>query len=343
MDILIFDMDGVLIDVSRSYRKAIQRTIQIYLETCLGFERNRGAWVTDEETSLFKSTGGFNNDWDLTSGLLLYLLSISEIPPLLKQKRFSSIQEIVSYLKTKSSAFHRKNGIQIGRKHLLSFLEKVKSSGGGLTGIRRILGTSWDGWVYRSGEIDKGNLIKRIFQEVYLGKKFASYYHLPLLFYRGKGFHLRERTLIPKKFLIALRKKIHMGIASGRPRFEAELALKRFRLLPYFKSVVTLDECEEEEHRIHRLTGRKIKRSKPHPYSIIRTVQEIGLPHPICGYVGDVVDDMVAAQEAKNDLSILAIGFLSDQRNKETAKESLIQAGADFVIVSPKELLRLVS
>jgi HAD superfamily phosphatase len=343
MDILIFDMDGVLIDVSRSYRKTIQRTIQIYLETCLGFERNSGDWVTDEEISLFKSAGGFNNDWDLTSGLLLYLLSISGIPPLPKQKRFSTTQEIVSYLKTKSSAFHQKNAIRIKRKHLLSFLEKVKSSGGGLKGILRTLGTAWEGWVYRSGDLGKDNLIKRIFQEVYLGKILSTHYRLPLLFYRGKGLYLQEKILIPIKVLSTLRKKIRMGIASGRPRFEAELALKRFRLLPYFNSVVTLDECEEEENRILCSTGKKIKCSKPHPYSILRTAQEIGLPHPICGYVGDVLDDMLAAQAAKKDLNILAIGFLSDQQNRKPARESLIKAGANRVIKSPEELLCFVS
>jgi len=80
MDVLIFDMDGVLIDVSKSYRKTIQRTIKIYLETCFGFERSSGGWITDEEISLFKSVGGFNNDWDLTSGFLLYLLSVSDSP-----------------------------------------------------------------------------------------------------------------------------------------------------------------------------------------------------------------------------------------------------------------------
>jgi len=343
MNILIFDMDGVLIDVSRSYRKTIQRTVKIYLETCLGFERNPGDWVTDEEISLFKSTGGFNNDWDLTSGLLLYLLSVSEIPPLSKQKIFSSIQEMVFYLKTKSIAFHRKKVIRIRRRHLFSFLEKVKSSGGGIKGILRILGNSLDGWVYRSGDLGKENLVKRIFQEVYLGEKFASTYPLPLLFHRGKGFYLQERTLIPKNILSALRKKICMGIASGRPRFEAELALKRFRLFPYFESVVTLDECEDEENRILRSTGKKIKCSKPHPYSLLKTVQEIGLPDPICGYVGDVVDDMLAAQAAKKDLLIYAIGFLGHQRNKKTAKASLIKAGADLVINNPAELLGLVS
>ncbi len=30
---------------------------------------------------------GFNNDWDLTSGLLLYLLSISGFPPSPKKKK----------------------------------------------------------------------------------------------------------------------------------------------------------------------------------------------------------------------------------------------------------------
>ena len=343
MDILIFDMDGVLIDVSKSYRKTIQRTIQIYMENCLGFKRKKESWVTDEEISLFKSTGGFNNDWDLASGLLLYLISISRIPPLPKKKRFSSIQEIISYLKIKSFAFHQKTAIRLRRKHLLFFLEKVKTSGGGVRGVRRILGTSWDGWVYRSGDLDKDNLIKRIFQEVYLGKKFIAFYHLYPLFYRGKGYYLQERILIPKKILAALHGKIRMGIASGRPRFEAEVALKRFGLLSYFDSMVTLDECLEEEGRIFRSAGKRVKRSKPHPYSILRAIQEIGLPNPRCGYIGDVVDDILAAQAAEKYLPVLAIGFISDQRNRKTARNSLIQAGADLIIENPKDFLCFAS
>jgi HAD superfamily hydrolase (TIGR01548 family) len=342
MDVLIFDMDGVLIDVSRSYRKTIQRTIQIYLETCLGLERNREDWVTNEEISLFKSVGGFNNDWDLTSGLLLYILSLSGIMPLLKRKRFSSIKEIVQHLKTKSLISQRKTGLQLKRKPLLSFLEKVKSSGGGLRGVRKILGSSWDGWVYRSGDLNGENLVKRIFQEIYLGEKFTSYYHLPRLFYRGKGYHLAEKPLISKNILTTLSKKIRMGIASGRPRFEAELVLSRFRLLPYFDSVVTLDECEMEEHRILHSSGIKVKLSKPHPYSILRTVQEIGILNPECGYVGDVVDDILAARAAKKELSILAIGFLTGRRNRKVMKQSLLHAGADLLIGNPKDLLRFI-
>ena len=341
MDLLIFDMDGVLIDVSRSYRETIQRTVHIYLETCLGFERGKRRIVTKEDISLFKSVGGFNNDWDLTSGLLLYLLSISGFSPSSKRKHFSSIEKVILYLKKTSSKFCPKKASRFKKKRLSLFLEKVRVLGGGLQGIRRALGDSWDGWVYGSGDLDQENLVKRIFQEVYLGRQFSSYYHLQPLFYRGQGLYLHERLLIPRRILSSLRKKLRMGIASGRPRFEAALALKRFHLLPYFDSVVTLDECVEEETRIFRSTGRRMSCLKPHAYSLLRVIQEIGIPHPKCGYVGDVVDDMLAAQAIKKKLRIVAIGFLSGRSKLKALKESLSRAGADIILRSPDELLHL--
>ncbi len=343
MNVLIFDMDGVLIDVSRSYRKTIQQTVQIYLETCLGFPTRKGEWITNQEISLFKSAGGLNNDWDLTSGVLLYLLSLSGISSLRKLKRFSSIHETLSYLNTRSSLSRSQLAFRTKRKHLLSFLEKLKESGGGLRGIRRILGTSWQGWVYGAGDLEKDNLVKRIFQELYLGKRFAPYYHLQPIFYKGKGLYEQERLLISKKILVSLRRKVRMGIASGRPRFEAELALERFHLRPYFDSVVTLDEVTDEENRIFRSTGKRRKCSKPNAYSILRVIEEIGVSNPRCGYVGDVVDDMETAQAAKKNLSIIAVGFTRGHANRNTVKDSLIKAGADLVIENPKELLSLVS
>jgi len=339
LDILIFDMDGVLIDVSGSYRRTIQKTVQIFFETCLGVKKGKANLVTEEDISFFKSVGGFNNDWDLTSGLLLYMLSISDIPPTPKQKRFTSVQEILSYLKSKSSKSPRNISKPFKRKHLPAFLKMVKSQGGGLKGVRRALNASWDGWVYQSGEIDQENVVKRIFQEVYLGEKFVSFYHLQPIFYKGQGYYLREKPLIPKEILEALHKKLRMGIASGRPRFEAELALKRFHLLPYFESMVTLDECEREEVRIFRSTGKKIKLSKPHPYSILMTVQEIGISDPSCGYVGDVVDDILAAKTAKKKLKIVSIGFTGGHKNKMIQKGSLKKAGVDLMIENPRELL----
>jgi HAD superfamily hydrolase (TIGR01548 family) len=340
VDVLIFDMDGVLIDVSHSYRKTIQQTIFIYLETCLGI---RADLVSPEEISLFKSAGGFNNDWDLTSGFLLYLLSISRVPPLPKHEKLSSLDEVVLYLRLQLSSFHQRKDLKLKNTHFHSFLERVKTLGGGMNGVRASLGDSLEGWVYGSGNLEKENLVKRIFQEVYLGKEFASHYHLQPLFYRGKGLYLREKLLIGREVLSSLHKKVRLGIASGRPRFEAELALKRFHLSPYFKSVVTLDEIEEEEERILLSTGKKIRRSKPHPYSLLRVAQEIGIPDARCGYVGDVLDDMLAARSAQKILNMLAIGYLSGRGRQKSQEELLRKAGADHIIKNPKELFRIIA
>lgn len=58
--LLVFDMDGVLVDVSASFRAAIRRTV-----TALG-----GSPVTHAEIQALKNAGGFNNDWDLSRELL---------------------------------------------------------------------------------------------------------------------------------------------------------------------------------------------------------------------------------------------------------------------------------
>lgn len=57
---VIFDMDGVIIDASKSYRVAVQKT----------FNHFSGKEVTTDEISATKKLGGLNNDWDLTEFLL---------------------------------------------------------------------------------------------------------------------------------------------------------------------------------------------------------------------------------------------------------------------------------
>ena len=347
LDILVFDMDGVLIDVSESYRKTIAKTVQIYLETCLGFKRRSAPLITEEHISSFKMAGGFNNDWDLTSGLLLFLISISGFPPLSRRKSLVSIEKISEYLRSQSSGFHPTLTGQILQNHFPCFVREVKSCGGGLKGIHRVLRktrkASWGGWVYHSGEIHATNVVKRIFQEIYLGRTFVRYYPLRRLFYRGQGDYLREKPLIPRRILNALHKRVRMGIASGRPRVEAELALKRFQIDRYFDRIVTLDECAAEETRLFRITGKKVKRTKPHPYPLLRVIREIGLPHPRSAYVGDVVDDMLAARNAGRKDPVVPIGFVFRSGKEKSLADSLRKAGAHLVIQQPKDLLRLIS
>jgi len=57
---LLFDMDGVLVDVSNSYRLAIKRTAEQFL----------GEEVSLSEIQDYKDMGGVNNDWDLTARIV---------------------------------------------------------------------------------------------------------------------------------------------------------------------------------------------------------------------------------------------------------------------------------
>ena len=60
MTAVLFDMDGVLVDVSRSYLVTIQKTVKFFLGSQIGLS----------EIQEYKNRVGMNNDWDLTECLL---------------------------------------------------------------------------------------------------------------------------------------------------------------------------------------------------------------------------------------------------------------------------------
>lgn len=54
--VLVFDMDGVLVDVTDSYRETIVRTVEYF----------SGKTITRELIQDYKNQGGWNNDWSLS-------------------------------------------------------------------------------------------------------------------------------------------------------------------------------------------------------------------------------------------------------------------------------------
>jgi HAD superfamily phosphatase len=54
--ILVFDMDGVLVDVSESYRETIVRTVEHFT----------GRAIERAAIQRYKNQGGWNNDWELS-------------------------------------------------------------------------------------------------------------------------------------------------------------------------------------------------------------------------------------------------------------------------------------
>ncbi|MFP4625533.1 MAG: TIGR01548 family HAD-type hydrolase [Natronomonas sp.] len=72
VDAVVLDIDGVLVDVADSYRRAIVESIDhVYGET-----------IPKEAVQSFKDAGGFNNDWELTDAAALYVLARRRKPVL---------------------------------------------------------------------------------------------------------------------------------------------------------------------------------------------------------------------------------------------------------------------
>src|SRR6185312_14123029 len=60
-DVIVFDVDGVLVDVTASYREAVRETIRSFT----------GDLVSNELIQHYKNQGGWNNDWELSYKLIL--------------------------------------------------------------------------------------------------------------------------------------------------------------------------------------------------------------------------------------------------------------------------------
>lgn len=70
LDTALFDIDGVLIDTTGSYRRAVVAATDAMVRVTGGFTEAPDPLVTPEDVERFKLAGGFNSDWDLTQTLV---------------------------------------------------------------------------------------------------------------------------------------------------------------------------------------------------------------------------------------------------------------------------------
>ena len=142
VDTLVFDIDGVLIDVRDSFMKAICQTVQFYFKEILGFQGSQSL-INPEETEYFKNAGGFNNDWDLTSAVILFYLM---------KARENNLKDV--------------DVLRSLKPDIKTFTTKMLSPGGGLA---KVIDS-----IAKDGQVKDGilslwdiDLITKIFQEIY--------------------------------------------------------------------------------------------------------------------------------------------------------------------------------
>ncbi len=135
--------------------------------------------------------------------------------------------------------------------------------------------------------------------------------------YRGgkgkKGYIENEKWLLSIELIKQLKEKYALGIVTGRPKEEALFVLKKFGASNLFDVVIAMEDYPPEK-------------AKPDPYPINLALKKLGRTKAI--YVGDSVDDIVAAKRAK----IRPIGCIPPKVSAYQLKDLLIKNGAEKVL-----------
>jgi HAD superfamily hydrolase (TIGR01548 family) len=315
--LIVFDMDGVLIDVSASYRETVRQTARLFFSGAKGFENLPDPLFPLTDLASLKQTGGLNNDWDLTA-LTLHLL--------FAQVRTNTTPSSASGVSTYQEAIRRYDV-----SDLALFL---KTSTRPLMELLERHGRRQEPFVAHSyrGDVGTGNVIKQIFQEIYLGSSlFRTHYAQEPCFWQLEGLIQREALLIDPALLAALSRDHILAIATGRPKAEADFPLDRFDLRKYFQAVITLDDSLREEERIFRQIGQRVSLTKPDPYMLDRVPGLIAKPFSACYYLGDMPDDMQAARASKTGYK--GVGVTVSSAEPDALRRDLLQAGAHHIIM----------
>src|SRR5689334_10165035 len=77
LDGIIFDCDGVLIDVSNSYDLAIKKTTDFVVKKFAKIDQSD--FVNTQMINGFKDTGGFNDEVDVTYAMILSVIAAKEL------------------------------------------------------------------------------------------------------------------------------------------------------------------------------------------------------------------------------------------------------------------------
>jgi HAD superfamily phosphatase len=325
--LIVFDMDGVIVDVSESYRDTVRQTARLFFKGARFWADLPDPLFSLADLAEVKQSGGLNNDWDLTFTVINLLFTKTSGACALYRTKDTWLSYCKSMERVEVSALARY--LKTGPRPLARLLEEYGKQTHPLAVD-----------LYR-GDVGAGNVIKQIFQEIYLGAElFETTYGMLPKAYLGEGLIRKEALLADKAVLDRLCERNILAIATGRPKAEAEYPLDRFDLGAYFPIVFTLDDCLREEQRILRTEGRKVCLGKPDPY-MLDAIAALAADS-VSGryYIGDMPDDMQAAANATARFQ--GIGILISTPDKDRSRKGLIGAGAKAIVDDFEQLERIL-
>ncbi|MCW4015279.1 MAG: hypothetical protein NWF06_02820 [Candidatus Bathyarchaeota archaeon] len=360
---LIFDFDGVLAQTSQSYRQTIRNVVDYYFLDLLGLTGEKGKLVTLRDIQKFKDTGLYNNDWKLSYALINYYLSI--VLRNLEQKnvleefkkqfggiQFSNVQELIQNL-TKVGDFLRRYGISatalsnlkddkiVGLDLFLAqaSLEKQKPIETSLVGVDPEVVEDKEmlvRWLIPY-DLEKPDLLKRLFEETYLGKElFTKIYDMPAFFKFDSSLLDIEEFIPTKKTMSLLRSQFgKFGIYSGRPRPQGMYILEKYSYTRYFDQTqsVFLGDLLKSEAEMEKL-------GKPDPTLFVELIKKTVDRGVGVVYVGDGIADAILVENAKamGLENLYFVGVVSSSEDSNTLFTQYSKHGADAVVTDVNDI-----
>ena len=231
-DSIIFDCDGVLIDVTKSYDTTINRTISYVLKEIADITIDTP--LTNELLLKFKSTGGFNDEIDITyAGVLCFIVAKK-----LNRDPTELILDVIN------------NADDSGITYIENFLNKIDAD---ISDVKARLS-------YPS--TDKNDLIHSTFDQLFFGPELYNTIFQKESKFVEKGFIENDQIIVNFELIQALKKKFNdkIAIVTGRGFNAINSSLKE--ILNQF-NVENSVFLEDESRDL----------AKPNPQSLIRAMK----------------------------------------------------------------------
>lgn len=356
VDAIIFDCDGVLVDVRGSYKKTVMRTIEFFLKRILGIELP-STNVFEKAVFHLKKSGGFNNDHDVVYSILLYIFV--KASRIFQEKFIDLVQtdvfkkathyERFDYIATESKDVKPLNSIKDWPRwttDLNEFTKKADASG--ISSIERMLIKSSDmekavGEPVKQflgyPEGDQKSILVTVFDEIFFGSKlFKVKNGSNPRFFKRKGLIEEEKVTITPHTLSEIAKTIggnNFGIVSGRDSLSAKYTLGK--ILNTFRREALIFLLDHPQ----RVSKEKVK--KPHPYPLMTSAAGLK-PFKYAMYVGDATEDILMVEKANEmDNRYLSVGVYSLSDFQEDVLPHLIELKTDVILPSVNDLPVLLS
>lgn len=290
---IIFDIDGVLVDVRKSYNGAIIKTVQIILQEVFEI-KNSTDYPFEVMISKLRNTGGFNNDIDTTYAIILILLYCVLIKKMDTSKTIQMFEDIIRKLDEKGK----------------DSLEKELERDSDIQDIKEKLN-------YPYGTED---IISSRFNEIFYGSKlFKEQFKKEPMHYFDDPLIDNDIVIIKEETVRLLAQKFsgNMGLISGRSKIASHFTLGK--LVRYFNE----DACVflEDEKREY---------SKPNTFSLHRVFDKLNLKNAL--YVGDSMADLLMVEKFRGETNKDKIFFCGiygegDEANKSIKEDKFVQSG----------------